>query len=105
MCDAAYTTTESIDYTKNLLVRDRTKKSLVPLQRDQLFLSLYKSLGHRRTALTDAAGLCDTVITKIAPLAVDGVIDAQRITETTLVALNRFDKLAAQHYAAFHGQQ
>lgn len=101
-CDAVYTTTESIDYTKSLFVRGKTGKRLVPFERDRLFLSLYKSLGHRPTALTDAGGLAGTITAKLAPLADAGIIDITRIIETTLVALNRFDKLAAQHYGAFH---
>jgi transcriptional regulator NrdR family protein len=97
-----YTTTEAIDYSKGLLVRSGSAKVLVPFSRDHLLLSLYKSLGHRPTALTDAAGLCATIMTKIAPTAAAGVIERPRIIEITLVALNRFDKLAAQHYQAFH---
>ena len=102
LCDAVFTTTETIDYTKSLRVRATNERRLEPLERDVLLLSLYKSLGHRPTALTDAAGLCSTIIAKIAPQAVDGVITTTIITQTALVALNRFDTLAAQHYQAFH---
>lgn len=102
LCDTVYTTTESIDYAKSLMVHRPTTKHLVPLERDRLLLSLYKSLGHRPTALTDAGGLCATIITKVAPLAKNNVVETRQIIETTLVALNRFDKLAAQHYQAFH---
>lgn len=102
LCDAVFTTTETIDYTKSLLVHTGTSKRLLPFERDRLFMSLYKSLGHRGTALTDAGGLCATIIAKTAPTATNNVIEARRLAETALVALNRFDKLAAQHYAAFH---
>ncbi|MDB5169897.1 MAG: nrdR [Candidatus Saccharibacteria bacterium] len=102
LCDTVYTTTESIDYAKSLLVQTTTKKRLLPFSRDRLLLSLYKSLGHRPTALSDAGGLCATIIAKLAPTAENNVINTRRIAETALVALNRFDKLAAQHYQAFH---
>lgn len=102
LCDTLFTTTETIDYAKSLLVRSGTNKRLVPFERDRLFLSLYKSLGHRASALTDAGGLCATIIAKVTPTATNNVVEAHRIAEITLVALNRFDKLASQHYAAFH---
>lgn len=102
LCDAAYTTTEGIDYGRSLLVRSATNKRLVAFERDRLFLSLHKSLGHRATALSDASNLAATITAKVAPLAAAGVVSARTITEVALVALNRFDKLAAQHYQAFH---
>ncbi len=102
MCDTVFTTTESIDYAKSLLVRTHSNKQLQPFERDRLMFSLYKSLGHRQTALSDAGGLCATIIAKVAPTALDGVITSTSIVQTVLVALSRFDKLAAQHYQAFH---
>ena len=105
LCDALFTTAETIDYTKSLLVRTNFNKQLLPFERDRLFMSLYKSLGHRATALTDAGGLCATIIAKVTPTATNNVIEARHIAETALVALNRFDKLAAQHYAAFHNNK
>ena len=102
MCDTLVTTTEGIDYAKSLVVTPRSGKQLVPFERDRLLLSLYKSLGHRPEALRDAGGICATIIAKLAPLATDGVLASTRITEVSLVALSRFDKLAAQHYQAFH---
>lgn len=102
LCDAVYTTTEAPDYSKGLLVRSRHGKVFLPFQRDKLLLSLYKSLAHRPTALEDAGGLCATITAKVAPSAENGVITATRLIETSLVALNRFDSLAAQHYQAVH---
>jgi transcriptional regulator NrdR family protein len=102
LCDTVYTTTEGIDYAKSLLVSSSPEKLMAPFLRDRLFMSLYKSLGHRSTAMTDADGLCATIMAKVAPLHTNGVISTNRIIETALVALSRFDKLAAQHYQAFH---
>ena len=102
LCDAVFTTTEVIDYTKSLRVRSTHSRHLEPLDRDVLLVSLYKSLGHRPTALSDAGGLTSTIIAKLTPASTDGVLATSLIAQTALVALSRFDKLAAQHYQAFH---
>lgn len=102
LCDTVVSTTEVIDYTKSILVRSPSNKQLQPFNRDRLMLSLYKSLGHRDSALTDAAGLCTTIMTKSVSRADAGILAAQTIIEVTLVALNRFDTLAARHYQAMH---
>jgi transcriptional regulator NrdR family protein len=76
--------------------------SLQPFVRDKLFLSLYKSCEHRPTALADAGALTETVIKKLMDQVADGVINVATIIQTAQVALNRFDKAASVHYAAFH---
>lgn len=101
LCDAVYTTTESIDYAKSLLIATTTD-DLRPFNRDRLLLSLYRSLGHRSDALGDAAGLSTTIIAKLAMRSQNSTITRVQIIETVIVALSRFDKLAAQHYQAFH---
>ena len=102
LCDVIFSTTEAIDYGKSLRIRGSNNHRLEPFNRDRLLVSLYKSLGHRDGALADASGLCGTIVAKVAPTAVGGVISRDRLVETALVALSRFDKLAAQHYQAFH---
>ena len=102
LCDAVFTTIEAIDFTKSFVVRSRKTKRLTPFVRDRLLLSLYKSLGHRTDGLTDASGLCATILAKLGPSSENGELSDRRIIEVTLVALNRFDTLAAQHYQAFH---
>ena len=102
LCDTVFTSIEAIDYTKSLLVHRGPTKQLIPFERDRLLLSLYKSLGHRDTALSDAGGLCATIIAKLTPAASNNVVESRQIAQVALVALNRFDKLSAQHYQAFH---
>ncbi len=65
-------------------------------------MSLYKSCEHRKTALSDAQGLTDTVINKLPSLMRNGVISNQNIAGVAQVALNRFDTAASSHYQAFH---
>ncbi|MDL2341473.1 MAG: hypothetical protein QFB87_00115 [Patescibacteria group bacterium] len=70
--------------------------------RDKLFLSLYNSLQHRPTALADASGLTDTVISKLSPQVQAGIVRPAQITQLATVALHRFDTAASVHYQAFH---
>lgn len=106
LCDTLFSTQEAADYSKSIFVGgrpgDSNRPTLEPFERDKLLLSIYKSLTHRPDALRDAGGLCATIITKLATAAHNGVLDRGIITQTTMVALTRFDKLAAQHYQAMH---
>lgn len=100
-CRSIFTTTEAIVYKKEVLVSKGT--ALEPFSRDKLFISLYSSLKHRATALSDARELCDTISSRlISLLDKEATIEAQKITNTTQVCLNRFDKVASTHYRAFH---
>jgi transcriptional regulator NrdR family protein len=63
---------------------------------------LHKSCEHRKTALADASGLTVTIIKKLAGHVTDGVVASSDISQVAQVALNRFDKTASTHYAAFH---
>jgi transcriptional regulator NrdR family protein len=100
-CQAVFTTAEAARYEAAWAVRGKSG-NLSPFSRDKLFLSLYKSCGHRETALGDAAGLADTIIKKLAEHVTDGVVRARDIAQVAQVALNRFDKTASTHYTAFH---
>jgi transcriptional repressor NrdR len=100
-CGAIFTTSESAAYEAVWAVKN-SKSKLEPFSRDKLFLSLHKSLGHRPTAILDASGLTDTVMRKLATQITDGLIERTQIVVTSQVVLNRFDKSASTHYAAFH---
>ncbi len=100
-CYTVFTTEESINYSGSWRVK-YPNGSLQPFVRDKLLLSLHRSCRHRKTALADAQGLTDTIIKKILTQTSDGIINSQSIIQITQVALNRFDKAASVHYAAFH---
>jgi transcriptional repressor NrdR len=102
LCDTLFSTSEAPDYSKSLLVGGSSTTKLEPFERDQLFLSLHKSLEHRPTALHDAGGLCATIVVKLRPTVQNGVITRTAIVQTAIVVLHRFDALAAQHYQALH---
>lgn len=99
-CMAIFTTTEVVDLSGS--VRVAKQKHLQAFQRDKLLLSIHDSLKHRKTAVSDATGLTDTVIARLYPLMTDSVLHTADIAVITLEVLNRFDKTAATHYAAFH---
>ena len=80
----------------------KNKSLLEAFSRDKLFLSLYKSCEHRKTALGDAKGLTDTIIGKLPAHIIGGAVSSRDIARVAQVALNRFDAAASVHYAAFH---
>ena len=100
-CGMLFTTTETPEYHGSWVVQSRDG-ALQPFSPDHLFLSLYKSCEHRQTALHDARALADTITRKLGSEVQHGILTVQTIIQTAQVALNRFDKAASVHYAAFH---
>lgn len=99
-CGTTFTSVEIPDLSGSITVKSR--EQLQAFQRDKLFLSIYDSLKHRKTALRDATELTDTVLTHLYPHMQHAVVTKVQITEITLETLQRFDKAAATHYEAFH---
>lgn len=102
ICQATFTSEEAAQYGSVWTIR--SESSLQPFSRDKLFLSLYKSCGHRKNALDDAKGLTDTIISKLPTYLVDGTLASHDIVRVAQVALNRFDKAASAHYQAYHSR-
>ena len=100
-CGSVVTTHEAADYNAAWRVQSETK-SLMPFDRDKLFLSLYKSLQHRSTAITDATSITDTVIKNLLTVQMSGLLQPKQIAETVVTSLTRFDTAASIHYQAFH---
>lgn len=100
-CTLIFTTTETADYSALWAVMASSGR-LNPFSRDKLLLSIYNSLQHRKTAISDAAGLVDTIITKLSTTVSEGSLKSTSIRTITQVALNRFDIVASTHYQAFH---
>ncbi len=99
-CDSIWTTHESVDMSKSHDVVTR-QNSVEPFSRDNLFISIKDSLQHRKTALSDATYLTDTILTRILALKTSQV-SSQLLTETTIVVLKNFDPLAAKVYGRLH---
>lgn len=100
-CKTVFTTEESIDYAATWRVQTQ-QGALQPFSRDKLFMSLYRACEHRKSALTDAGGLAETIISNLGVSANNTLITTPVIAQTAIVALNRFDKTAAAVYQAFH---
>lgn len=100
-CHATFTTHEKADYSALWRVTSNNL-ALSPFSRDKLFVSLYKSLQHRATALDDAAGLTDTVIANLIPVSRDGLLQNKDIADQAITVLELFDSVASTHYRAFH---
>jgi transcriptional repressor NrdR len=99
-CGAIFSTTESPDASQALTIRK--DKQLSPFVRDNLFISVYDSLKHRKDALNEATALTATIVSNLYPLAEAAVIDRAVVVTITSTILGRYDKVAATHYAAFH---
>lgn len=99
-CGTTFTSIEAIDLSGSIAVK--SQKQLEAFQRDKLFMSIYDSLKHRKTALSDATGLTDTIISSLHPYMKDITLEKETIILITLQSLRRFDKAAATHYEAFH---
>jgi transcriptional regulator NrdR family protein len=100
-CKSVFTTLEGAEYALAWQVR-KDKGRIEPFSRDKLFLSVWNSLQHRKTALSDASSLTDTVLKKLLGEVEDATLNSPMISRAAFVALNRFDKAAATHYQAFH---
>jgi len=96
-----FTTEEAAQYEAVWLVLS-TNSTYSPFSKNKLLLSLLKSCQHRSNALKDAEALSETVVRKLQPKYIDGVISAHTIAQVAQVALNRFDQAASVNYGAFH---
>ena len=100
-CGAIFTTVEAAAREQAFVVKSGAKHSQ-PFSRDKLFISIYESVKHRPTALSDAGALTDTVIGKLLRTNVEGVVQCADIVDLTNAILKRFDRAASVHYTAYH---
>ena len=100
-CGATFTTHELASYEGSWRVKTESGK-LIPFNKNKLFLSLYKSLEHRKTAMEDASALTETTLGKLQSSTQDGLVVATDIIKTAQTILKHFDTAASVHYAAFH---
>ncbi len=99
-CKAVFSTLEMADTTQALRIANH--KRLEPFSRDTLLLSLYDSLRHRKTAISDATALVGTIMGLMYPLVEQATIQRDVLVELAGATLERFDPVAATHYRAFH---
>jgi transcriptional repressor NrdR len=99
-CGAIMSTEEAIIEERTLRVE--SSGHLEPFLRDKLFLSVHDSVLHRKSALMDATGLTDTIVSFVYTNASNGVINLNDIKRLVVTVLKRFDKSAMVHYQAHH---
>lgn len=100
-CHTVFSTVEAPDMELSITVK-QIDGSLTPFLRDQIFVSVYDSLKYRKSALTDATGLTDTVLSNLYSLAEQSILDRDVIVTIVTTVLERYDSTAATHYKAFH---
>ena len=98
-CQNIFTTVENIIY-KDIIVIKSNKGNINKFSQDKLFLSILSSMSHRKSAVDDAASITSTIINKIVKNGIINPIETSYIRENALIALNRFDKVAATYYSA-----
>ncbi len=99
-CGSVFTTLEKPDLYSSLSVNQQSLYQ--PFSRDKLFISLYDSIKHRKSALTDSTALTDTVISKLNTKIQNACLTPEQIAKTAYAVLKQFDKAAATYYAAYH---
>lgn len=97
-CAQIWTTTEILDLSTTHRVVG-LKNYLEPFSRDKLFISIKDACAHRKTSLSDATAITDTVLARIL------LLNKAEITKSEIVSIakpiiSRFDKTAGEVYAA-----
>jgi transcriptional repressor NrdR len=96
-CGAIWSTREKIALEDTHCVISSTSSE--PFSRDKLFMSIKDSLQHRKTALSDATGLTDTIINDVLLLK-SATVPMEKLTAISYTCLRRFDKTASAVYKA-----
>lgn len=99
-CGAIFSTEEQAITDKSISFQKAGH--LEPFSREKLLLSVYEALRHRKTAISDATALCDTVWSKASLSITDGAIQRDDLVRVTADILKRFDTAGATAYLAFH---
>jgi transcriptional regulator NrdR family protein len=100
-CNAIFTTNEVVDLATSLVVR-RKDNSVTAFDRDQLFVSILQSVGHREHPVKDAGALTATVIAKLLRSTKAAILKPSDITDVVTQTLKHFDNAAAVQYTAYH---
>lgn len=99
-CMSIFTSIESVKLSNYWRIEKSNK--FKEFNRDKLFLSLHKSLGHRKNSVEDATTLTNTIISKIFKLNKNNTLGADELSQIIKLSLKRFDPIAHMHYCATH---
>lgn len=78
------------------------KKHTEPFSRDKLFISVYEACRHRKTAPEDARALSDTIVKQLVGAKHSATIRRHHVVTVATGVLERFDRVAAIQYLAYH---
>ena len=99
-CLGVFTTIENIETGYTHLVK-KTSGHLEPFLRDKIFISIYDSCKHRKSAVEDSTALTDTVISSILQQSQNGIISTSLLRQTVLSVLQKFDSAASVFYQSY----
>ena len=100
-CGAIFTTEEQAVTDTSLLFIPKIGRS-EPFLREKLLLSVYEALRHRKTAISDATALCDTIWQRLLPYIQSASLDRDHVVQVSSDVLKKFDQAAATTYLAYH---
>ena len=96
-CSAVWTTHERIEATTTYRVSK--DGHLLMFRPEELLVSLYEALRHKKAAASSAKYVCDTVVQQLQAKHV-AFLPTELIAKTTYNILRRYDKPAAAVYKA-----
>jgi transcriptional regulator NrdR family protein len=87
--------------SNSLLIRASDGK-VNDFSRERLFLSVYRSLSHRKQPITDAAAITDTIIARLIEFTNGPIVEREDLIKQSYGVLSNFDKAAVVHYKAYY---
>jgi transcriptional repressor NrdR len=99
-CKNTFTSIEALKDLSFMVIDPNTSPK--PFSRDNLFVSIYLSCGHRSHPINDATALTDTIVSKILLSIRDGCIAKTDLLMTAESVLKHFDPVASTSYKAYY---
>jgi transcriptional regulator NrdR family protein len=100
-CGSIFTTHELLELSSGIVLEGGSGR-LQPFSRDTLFVSIYECCKHRPGAVEDAAALTRTSLSFLQLQVTEGRLQREQVLTSVLTVLERFDKVAATMYKAYH---
>ena len=100
-CKAVFTSRELPDWGMSISV-SQNNGQIRAFSTDKVFVSVYRSLSHRRSPIEDSRGITTTITESACQLQRNGVLSKEELQKTISEVLQRFDKVAQVHYDAHH---
>jgi transcriptional repressor NrdR len=99
-CNDTFTSIETLKDQSFMVIDKSTQPK--PFSRDNLFVSIYLSCGHRINPINDATALTDTIVSKLLSSIRDGCIEKTDLVATSEYVLRHFDLVASTSYKAYY---